>query len=250
MRALKLTLAYDGTNYIGWQRQDNGPSIQQAVEEAFLPLETNGEPGALGPTVVGASRTDSGVHALGQVASVNVECDLAASAVQRALNVRLPRDVRVVGIVDAPDGFHARYHATGKTYKYRIATTQVLSPFDRAYVFHAPGRYDLSAMRVAATELVGLHDFASFQTAGSWPLDTRRRIHRVEVREASGELQVEVDGDGFLRHMVRAMVGTLLEVGAGQRPPETMAEILATRDRNAAGRTLPALGLTLMSVRY
>lgn len=250
MRALKLTLAYDGTNYVGWQRQDNGPSIQQVVEEAFVPLVTSGEPGAISPTVVGASRTDAGVHALGQVASVNIECELAASAVQRALNVRLPRDVRVVGIVDAPEGFHARYHATGKTYRYRIATTPVLSPFDRAYVFHAPGRYDIAAMRAAATGLVGLHDFASFQTAGSWPLDTRRRIHHLEVRETSGELLVDVDGDGFLRHMVRAMVGTLLEVGEGQRRPQAIAEILAARDRGAAGRTLPALGLTLMAVRY
>jgi tRNA pseudouridine38-40 synthase len=246
LRSLRLTLAYDGTNYVGWQRQANGLSIQQALEEAFVPL-VGGEPA---PTVVGAGRTDAGVHALGQVASVNVAFDLAASAVQRALNVRLPLDIRVVGVVDAPDGFHARYHAAGKTYRYRIVTTPVLSPFDRAYAFHGPGRYDVSAMRAAAAALVGRHDFASFQTAGSWPLDTTRTIQRLDVRETPSELVIDVEGDGFLRHMVRAVAGTLVEVGLGQRGADSMVTLLAARDRHAAGRTLPALGLTLVAVKY
>lgn len=246
LRSLRLTVAYDGTNYVGWQRQANGPSIQQALEEAFVPLVGGGA----APTVVGAGRTDAGVHALGQVASVNVAFDFAASAVQRALNVRLPFDIRVVGVVDAPDGFHARYHALGKTYRYRVVTTPVLSPFDRAYVFHGPGRHDLAAMREAAAVLVGRHDFASFQTTGSWPLDTVRTIHRLDLRETASEIVLDVEGDGFLRHMVRAIAGTLLEVGQGQRPPSSMAATIGARDRAAAGRTLPAAGLTLVAVEY
>jgi tRNA pseudouridine38-40 synthase len=249
MRSLKLTVAYDGTNYVGWQRQENGLSVQQVLEEAILPL-VSPRPGERAPTVVGAGRTDAGVHALGQVASVTVEFDLPAAAVQRALNVRLPFDVRVVELVEAPLGFHARYDARGKTYRYRVATTPVLSPFDRAFVFHGPGRYDLDAMRRAAALLTGTHDFASFQTAGSWPLDTRRTLSRVAVDEAPGELTIEVDGDGFLRHMVRALAGTLVEVGQGQRAAGSMTEILGVADRRAAGRTLPACGLTLVAVRY
>lgn len=250
MRTLKLTLAYDGTNYVGWQRQENGLSIQQVIEEAFVPLVSAGIAGASPPAVVGAGRTDAGVHALGQVASVSLESDLAPSAVQGALNVRLPLDVRVVGVEDAPSGFHARSQATGKTYRYRVATAPVLSPFDRLYVFHAPGRYDVPAMRTAAALLVGRRDFASFQTTGSRPLDTVRTILRLDVQETGDELTMEVDGDGFLRHMVRAIAGTLLEVGVGHRAPETMTAVLEVRDRGAAGRTLPASGLTLVTVRY
>jgi tRNA pseudouridine38-40 synthase len=249
MRTLKLTMAYDGTNYVGWQRQENGLSVQQVIEEAFVPL-VNGTAGGRAPAVVGAGRTDAGVHALGQVASVNLESALPVDAVERALNVRLPLDVRVVGVLDAAPGFHARSAAAGKTYRYRVSTTPVLSPFDRLYVFHAPGPHDVSAMRRAAARMVGRHDFASFQTTGSWPLDTVRTIHRLEIRETAGELAIEVEGDGFLRHMVRAIAGTLLEIGLGQRAPDTITNVIAARDRQAAGRTLPALGLTLVTVRY
>jgi tRNA pseudouridine38-40 synthase len=250
MRTLKLTLAYDGTNYVGWQRQENGLSIQQVIEEAFVPLVSAATAATTPPAVAGAGRTDAGAHALGQVASVNVESHLAAAAVQRALNVRLPLDVRVVAVVDAAPGFHARSQAAGKTYRYRVATAPVLSPFDRLYAFHGPGPHDVSAMRTAAALLVGRHDFASFQTTGSWPLDTVRTIHRLDVRETAGELAIEVEGDGFLRHMVRAIAGTLLEIGLGQRAPGAITEVIAARDRDAAGRTLPALGLTLVTVRY
>src|SRR5205814_9929735 len=129
MRTLKLTLAYDGTAYVGWQRQENGVSVQERVEDAFRPLAA--KPDGSAPTVIGAGRTDAGAHALGQVASVNLEIDLSPDTVQRALNVRLPLDIRVVSVVEAKPGFHARYHATGKAYRYRVVTTAVLSPFDR-----------------------------------------------------------------------------------------------------------------------
>jgi tRNA pseudouridine38-40 synthase len=248
MRTLKLTLAYDGTNYVGWQRQANGVSVQELVENAFLPLLGAGV--TRPPTVAGASRTDAGVHALGQVASVTVGFDFAASAVQRALNVRLPEDIRVVGSVEAMPGFHARHHAVAKSYRYRMATTPVMSPLDRLYVWHAPGMRDLEAMRRAAAILVGRHDFASFQARGASVRATVRTVHRIDIREAGGEIVVDIEGDGFLRHMVRAIVGTLAEVGAGSRTVEAMAGMVAARDRQAGGLTAPAHGLTLVAVKY
>ena len=248
MRTLKLTVAYDGTNYVGFQRQANGVSIQQWLEEALAPLA--GDPGGRGPTVAGASRTDAGVHALGQVASVNVMFDTAASAVHRALNVRLPPDIRVIGVVDAAPGFHARFHSKGKIYRYRVATMPVMSPFDRWFAWHAPGAKDVEAMRAAAAAFVGKHDFASFQGRGGTVRHTVRTIHRIDIREAAGEIVFEIEGDGFLRHMVRTLVGTLVEVGTGQRPVASMDEVLAARDRRAAGPTTPACGLTLISVRF
>jgi len=248
MRTLKITLAYDGTAYVGFQRQQNGMSIQQCVEEAFAPL--TGDPTGRGPTIAGAGRTDAGAHALGQVATLHLDSDVPASAIQRAVNVRLPADIRVVGVVDAAPGFHARYRATGKSYRYRIVTTPVLSPFDRFFAWHSPEVRDLDAMRRAAALLVGRHDFASFQARGTAVRHTIRTIHRLQVTATTGEIVFEVDGDGFLRHMVRAIVGTLDEVGRGARPPESMSDVLEARDRARAGPTAPAKGLTLVSVRY
>jgi len=245
MRTFKLTIAYDGTNYVGWQRQANGPSIQQAVEEALAPLA-----GGDAPTVAGAGRTDAGVHALGQVASVNLAADVSATAVQRALNVRLPPDIRVIGAVQAPLGFHAQFHARGKRYRYRLATAPVLSPFDRWFVWHHPMPHDLEAMRAAAACFVGTHDFASFQARGAMVRATTRTVHRLDVRASGAEIVFEIDGDGFLRQMVRTIVGTLDEVGRGVRAADAIAAILAARDRRAAGATAPARGLTLVSVQY
>ena len=245
MRTLKLTLAYDGTNYVGWQRQTNGVSVQQLVEEAFAPFH-----GGVPPTMAGASRTDAGVHALGQVASVNTGIDVPPSGVQRALNTRLPADIRVIGVVEARPGFHARFHAGAKAYRYRIATTPVLSPFDRWFVWHAPVPRHVGAMQQAAAAFVGRHDFASFQARGASVRDTVRTIHRLELREAAGELIFEIDGDGFLRQMVRAIVGTIADVGSGVHDPASMPAMIAARDRRAGGRTAPAAGLTLVSVRY
>ncbi|HXT71276.1 MAG TPA: tRNA pseudouridine(38-40) synthase TruA [Vicinamibacterales bacterium] len=245
MRTLKLTLAYDGTNYAGWQRQANALSVQQVVEDAFAPL-VNGVP----PTVAGASRTDAGTHALGQVASVNAEIDLTPVAVQRALNVRLPFDIRVLGVVDATPGFHARFQAAGKSYRYRMITTPVMSPFDRFYAWHAPEPKRIELMQEAAALLVGTHDFASFQARGAFVRETVRTIERLDLRESGGEIVLECEGDGFLRHMVRAIAGTLAEIGTGLREPAAMREILEARDRKAAGATAPAHGLTLVAVKY
>ena len=235
MRTLRLTVAYDGTNYVGWQRQANGSSIQQLLEEAFQPLM-----GTL-PTVVGAGRTDAGVHALGQVASVNVSTDLEPIVVLRALNNRLPFDVRVLDVIDAQPGFHAQFDATGKSYCYRVMTADVVSPFERWFVWHVPQPLDVAAMREGAARLVGRHDFAAFQAAGT---------SRVDVVDCGRELRIEVDGDGFLRHMVRTIAGTLVDIGAGRRTASSLDAILRSRARPEAGKTAPACGLTLVSVRY
>ena len=245
MRTIKLTLAYDGTEYAGWQRQQNALAIQQVVEDAFAHF-TGGEP----PTISGAGRTDSGVHALGQVASVNVDFEHSASAVMRALNVRLPDAIRVIGAVDAAPGFHARFHARGKSYRYRISRAPVASPFERLYSWHVPWPLDLAAMRAAAAHLTGRHDFASFQASGTLITETTRNLQQLDLVETGGELHVVAEGDGFLRHMVRIITGTLVEVGSGQRDAGSIPGVVAARNRDAAGRTAPPHGLTLVAVRY
>lgn len=245
MRTLKLTIAYDGTNYVGWQRQDNGLSVQQVIEDALQPMCGDDV-----PVVMGAGRTDAGVHASGQVASVRVAFDHPANAVHRALNVRLPADIRVLAVEDAEPRFHARFDATGKSYRYRIATERVPLPFDRWFVWHMAQPCDVDAMRAAAPALLGRHDFSSFQARGSTVLDGWRTLERIQVERLGSEIHIEVDGDGFLRHMVRIIVGTLVDIGVGNRGVASMASALAAHDRQAAGRTAPPQGLTLLKIRY
>ena len=247
MRTLKLTIAYDGTNYVGWQRQINGLSIQQVIEDAVAPLVDDVE---RRPGVAGASRTDAGVHAAAQVASVNLDVDLSTATIQRALNVRLPFDVRILRVEDADPGFHARFHARGKSYRYRLVRSPVLSPFDRAFAWHVPDLSSVTEMRRAAAAFVGRHDFASFQARGSSTLDTVRTINRLDIEERGEEVVVEIDGNGFLRHMVRAMVGTLVEIGSALRAADSVPAMLAERHRQAGGPTAPAHGLMLIAVRY
>jgi tRNA pseudouridine38-40 synthase len=245
MRTFKLTLSYDGTNYVGWQRQANGISVQQLVEEACAPLA-----GGVAPTVAGASRTDAGVHAAGQVASVNLDTDIGADSVRRALNVRLPADIRVVSVEEARAGFHARFQSVAKSYRYRLSVAPVLSPFDRFFVWHAPEPKRLDWMQEAAAALVGRHDFLSFQARGAFVRETVRTIHRLDISRTGDEIAVECEGDGFLRHMVRIITGTLAEIGTGLRPVASMHDVLEARDRRVAGATAPACGLTLLAVRY
>ena len=245
MRTLKLTIAYDGTNYAGWQRQINAVAIQQVLEEAFAHLT-----GGVAPTISGAGRTDSGVHAQGQVASVNVEFDHAPLAVQRALNMRLPADIRVMDVTEMPPGFHARFHATGKSYRYRMAINPVLPPCDRDFVWHVPWPLDLAAMHRAGAHLIGTHDFASFQATGTPITETIRTVERLEIVDRGGELRIDLDGDGFLRNMVRIIAGTLMEVGTGHRAPDSIPDVIDARRRDAAGKTAPPQGLILMAVRY
>jgi tRNA pseudouridine38-40 synthase len=246
-RILKLTIAYDGTAYVGWQRQPSGPSIQGCLEEALRPFE--GQP----VTVHGAGRTDAGVHALAQVASVALTTAHPAATLQRALNAVLPADIRVLAVEDAPADFHARFSATGKIYEYRIVNAPYASPFLCRYAWHVAPRLDVAAMIEASRALVGRHDFSAFQAADSDVSHACRTIEHLTWTAAEGPdrvLVMRVEGDGFLRHMVRNIAGTLVEVGLGRWPPARISGILASRDRTEAGKAAPALGLFLVGVRY
>jgi tRNA pseudouridine38-40 synthase len=241
----KLTLAYDGTSFVGWQRQASGTSIQELLENTFALLE--GQPVA----VTGAGRTDAGVHALGQVAHVSLKRQIDAATVVRALNNHLPPTVRVRDAAEVPATFHARFDATAKRYRYRIWNEQVLSPFEREYTWHIPGPVlDVEAMAKAALRLEGRHDFAAFQTAGAETHTTERVVFMSRITSERPLITYDVRGDGFLRHMVRGIVGTLVEVGRGRYPAEWMTDVLMSKDRTRAGRTAPAAGLCLMGVEY
>lgn len=247
MRTLKLTLEYDGTDFVGWQRQAEGVSVQGLLEDALARFE--GAP----VTVHGAGRTDAGVHALGQVASATLTSSHSAETVQRAMNAVLPPAVRVLEVVDAAPGFHARFSAAGKLYEYRIVNAPFVSPFLHRYAWHVPMRLDLAAMREAASVLAGAHDFAAFQAAGSAVSSTIRTVRTLEWEPGEGHrhpLVLRIEGDGFLRHMVRTIAGTMVEIGVGRMAASRMGEILATRDRGQAGPTAPAAGLFLVSVNY
>jgi tRNA pseudouridine38-40 synthase len=243
-RTLKFTLSYDGTRLVGWQRQAQGDSVQGLLEDALARFE------GASVTVHGAGRTDAGVHALGQVASAVVSFDHEVTTLQRALNVHLPQDVRVLSVVEAAPEFHARFSARAKTYQYRIRNTPVADPFERWYEWHLPEPLDLAAMEKAAAALVGTHDFIAFQSVGSETSGTTRTVTRSTWRDTGGLLTYEISGDGFLRHMVRAIVGTLVEVGRGWREPEKVAALLEPRTRAEAGATAPAHGLFLLCVDY
>jgi len=262
-RTLKLTLSYDGTAYVGWQRQAEGVSIQGLLEDALSRID--GSP----VTVHGAGRTDAGVHAFGQVASARVTTGLAPAVIRRALNATLPGAVRVLAAEEAEPGFHARFAAAGKTYEYRIWQGEVQPPFARAWSWHVPRPLDAAAMDRAARALEGRHDFAAFQSAGSAVTSAVRTVAaaRVEQREAGENVTVTTDpdgapgacghlvvvrieADGFLRHMVRAIAGTLVEIGDGRREAGSVAALLLSRDRASAGATAPPRGLVLVRVRY
>jgi tRNA pseudouridine38-40 synthase len=249
-RTFKLTLAYDGTGLVGWQRQSEGTSVQGLLEDALTRLTATA-----GVTVTGAGRTDAGVHARGQVAGVTLATRLAPADVLRGANALLPPEVRVLAVELVDGTFHARFAAKAKRYDYQIVNGPVLSPFDARYAWHIPYPLDVPAMRAALPVLEGRHDFAAFQSTGSDIEGTVRTLSTVRLdqtdAEAGGDrLVLTLVGDGFLRHMVRAISGTVVEIGRGRWPPDRLAAVLASRDRSQAGPTAPPQGLFLVSVRY
>ena len=247
MRTIKLTVQYDGTDYVGWQRQPNGTSIQELIEDALAPIEGRAV------TVHGAGRTDAGVHALAQVASTVLASTIDTFTLARALNAVLPPDVRIIDVAEAPADFHARFSAVAKTYEYRIVNAPLVSAFLHRYVWHVVPPLAIDAMREASAPLVGAHDFAAFQGAGAAVDSTERLIDRIEWEEGRGSdtpLVMRITGSGFLRHMVRNIVGTLVEVGTGRWPAACIPDILASGDRTLAGPTAPARGLFLVRVEY
>jgi len=241
----KINIAYDGGPFVGWQRQAAGTSIQGLIEDALRELDDRDV------TVTGAGRTDAGVHAIGQVASFTIVRDTPADVIVRSLNAKLPPEVRIRSAEEVPATFHARFDATAKTYRYRLWNADVLDPFERAYAWHVPGTLDVAAMSRAARFVEGRHDFAAFQTVGGAGGPTERVMTSSTLTTGpDGLLTYDVSGEGFLRHMVRAIVGTLMEVGRGRQRPEWICDLIASRDRAQAGRTAPAHGLFLVRVDY
>lgn len=244
MKRVRLTVAYDGTDYHGWQIQENGNTIEAELNRALSDLF--GEQ----IQVIGASRTDAGVHALGNVAVFDTESLMPASKIAYALNQRLPEDIRIQRSEEVPGSWHPRRCESRKTYEYRIYRGEFPMPVKRLYTHFIYYPLDVGKMREAAAYLEGKHDFKSFCQTGSKAESTVRILYLALVEEQGADLVIRVCGSGFLYNMVRIIVGTLLEVGQGKRAPESMAEILAARDRSAAGPTAPACGLTLIKYEF
>ncbi len=240
----RLTLSYRGTAYAGWQRQPNALAVQEVVEEALADLLA--QPVA----VVGASRTDAGVHARGQVAHLQLDREFPESALVHGTNERLPGDVRVMAAARMPEDFHARKRAVSKEYRYHLVRSPVLSPIDDPFAVRLDSRIDLEALRRCAAALHGEHDFTAFALAGGSHRQPFRRILEAGWIEARERLTFRVVGSAFLRGMVRSMVGTLLEVGQGRRTVGSFEALLMGRPRSEGGPTAPARGLVLERVTY
>ena len=245
LRTLRFTVAYEGTRYVGWQRQAEGETVQGVLEAAFAAL-------ASAPVVVhGAGRTDAGVHARGQVAHVRAALPVPVDRLPYALNAHLPPDIVVLEAREADEGFHARFSALGKRYGYTLRVHPFPHPLDRDFVWRVDPPLDVAAMQAAAAQLVGCHDFTSFAThADDGPDDRVRTLTRLDVRPFGDYLEILAEADGFLRNMVRSLVGTLVEVGRGRLAATEVLAILAARDRRRAPATAPAHGLCLLEGRY
>ena len=244
MTFLKLTLEYDGTNFVGWQVQPNGRSVQEELEKGIARL-------CGGPVrLTGAGRTDAGVHARGQIASLRAPRALPLKAWTSGLNALLSDDLACVRAEAAPEGFDARRWARGKRYVYTILQTAVRSPLERGRAWEIRRPLDVEAMRRAAPALLGLHDFSALRAADCPARTTVREIRKLEIRQSGPRVEVIVEATAFLKHMVRNIVGTLIEVGHGRRDAGSLAALLEGRDRTRAGPTAPAHGLLLDEVFY
>jgi tRNA pseudouridine38-40 synthase len=248
MRFFKATIAYDGSEYSGWQVQVDRPSVQQTLEAAIERI--TGEP----TRIVASGRTDAGVHALGQVVSFSSVNRLSADELCRALNAHTPRDICVRDVREAPDGFHAIRDAKSKRYRYIVDDHRLPDVFQRRHAWHVPQRLNVDAMARAARVILGTHDFSSFEASGSERASSVRTVTDILIARSSGTLQdnivIEIEADGFLYNMVRNIVGTLIEVGRGAQAENWVADVLAAKNRKAAGPTAPPQGLFLVCVQY
>ena len=245
MSRYKLTIEYDGARYAGWQRQDNARTVQQALEEAALAL--NGEP----TVVTGAGRTDSGVHALGQVAHIDLAKPLPAGKVRDALNAHLrPNPIAILNAEDAPPEFHARFDATGRSYIYRIISRRADLTLDKHRAWRVAAALDAGAMHAAAQALVGRHDFSTFRYIHCQADSPVKTLDSIRVQRKAEEIIVETTARSFLHHQVRSMVGSLVEVGRGRQEVRWISDILHAADRTLCGPVAPAAGLYLASVSY
>jgi tRNA pseudouridine38-40 synthase len=247
MTKYKMTIAYDGTNYGGWQVQPNALSIQACIEQILSILLRT-------PTsIVGSGRTDAGVHALGQTAHFMTEGPIDLSRTIASLNGMLPKDIRILEIIPVDEDFHARYKAIAKTYHYRLHLDKVPDPFKNRYAYHVPHPVDLALLSETASAFPGTHDFTSFAneaTRGTAAKDPIRTLYRLGLTHESGGIRLEFEGDGFLYKMVRNIVGTLLDVCAGKIDKDQIPMILSAKDRKVAGRAAPPHGLYLVAVKY
>ncbi len=251
-RIIKLTLAYIGTRYIGWQIQPKGPSIQGTVQRCLKNI--------LKESIVltGAGRTDAGVHALGQIAHFQTMSLLPTHAIGALLNQQLPEDISVRAVESMPSEFHARYDAKSKLYRYIIDNTRILSPFSRHRSWHIPHTLNISAMQQAAKLLIGEHDFASFQASGCSARHAVRTLYDISITpelsvigcETNSLMECSFHGNGFVRHMIRNMVGTIVDIGLGRIAVENIQTILQAKQRVAAGKCAPACGLYMCEVYY
>lgn len=244
MRRIRLTIEYDGCAYAGWQRQENALAVQQVIEEKLSKL--TGE--KIG--IIGASRTDAGVHALGQVAAFDTESRIPADKFSFALNTMLPGDIRVRASAEAADDFHPRFQAKGKLYRYRVYSAPHASAIERNLCAHVIYPLDIEKMRTEAESILGRHDFCAFAASGSVVKDTVREMKAVSVAQNGPHFEFRIYGTGFLYNMVRIFAGTLIGVGSGKIEPGAIGRAVETGDRLALGVTAPAHGLTLMRVDY
>lgn len=241
----KITIEYDGSSYHGWQRQKTDRSIQNEIEKALEKMTSRKV------TLLGSGRTDAGVHAAGQVANFKCDTRLTPEAFINGLNSLLPDDIIIKNCESVATQFHARYDARSKIYQYKILNRSVPAAIGRQYVWFIRKALDLQAMRAATAHLIGRHDFKCFEGTGSPRQDTTREVFSAELIEHENNLLIfEIEADGFLRYMVRSIVGTMVDVGLGKITPLDFKNILASRDRSQAGATAPARGLTLIKVNY
>lgn len=244
MKRVRMVISYDGTAYCGWQIQNNGITVEEIINRELSSL--------LGENiaVIGASRTDSGVHAIGNVAVFDTETKIPSEKISFALNQRLPDDIRIQKSEEVEEDFHPRYCDSTKTYEYKILNRKFPDPLNRLYTHFVYMPLNVEKMKEAAAYLVGEHDFASFCSAGSQVKTTIRTVYTLDVSKAEDIIKIRISGNGFLYNMVRIIVGTLLKVGLGVYPPEYVKEILEAKDRYMAGPKAPARGLTLVGIEY